>query len=79
MTTSLTAARPETFDGTIRVGQKVHCILYGGKDGYVLKVNGQQSLSGYRRLGLVVVAGGSATVDVVFTGHRAGISRGVPE
>lgn len=60
----------------IRVGQKLHCILYGGRDGYVLKVNGPQSPKSVGTLGGFVSYGGSATVDVVFD---YGISRGVPE
>lgn len=66
------------FFGNLEVGMRVHCILYGGRDGIIFKIKGNQSPESIQRLGGgCVVMGGSATIDVVF--ENGTISRGLPE
>lgn len=50
----------------INTGQRVHCILYGGKDGTVVKIHGKQSPSTCHDLGGIGVTGGSAEFDIVW-------------
>jgi len=60
------------------VGTRVHCILYGGRDGIVFKITGNQHPENVRHLGGgCVVMGGTAMIDVVF--EDGTISRGIPE
>jgi len=68
----------------IQVGQRIHCILYGGQDGIVFNIRGQQDPGSIRQLGGgCVVMGGRASFDVVFDngteslGLPEGIMRGV--
>lgn len=63
----------------IQVGQRVHCILYGGTDGTVVAINGDQGLGRVsRQLGNgVIVTGGVCFLDVVW--DKGSQSRGVPE
>jgi len=57
----------ETQPGTLIVGSRVHCILYGGKDGAIFAIHGEQSPSSVRQLGDgCMVMGGSAYFDVVW-------------
>jgi len=66
------------FQGDLEVGTRVHCILYGGQDGIIFKVNGTQSPGSIRQLGGgCVVAGGGAFFDVVF--KDGAISHAIPE
>ncbi len=60
----------------VRQGQRVHCALYGGKDGIVVGISGHQSPESIKALGAGVVMGGNARFDVAFETY---ISRGVPE
>jgi len=63
---------------TIQVGQRIHCILYGGQDGIVFNIRGQQDPGSIRLLGGgCVVMGGRASFDVVFDNGTE--SLGVPE
>lgn len=49
------------------IGQRVYCILYGGKFGTIVQISGEQSAASCRVLGGGVgVMGGSAWVDVVW-------------
>jgi hypothetical protein len=51
----------------LRMGSRVHCILYGGKDGVVYAIHGQQSPETCSTLaGGCVVMGGSADFDIVW-------------
>ncbi len=59
------------------IGQRIHCILYGGRDGIVYAVHGEQSPDSIRTLGGVVATGGRAMFDIVF--EDGTISRMVPE
>jgi hypothetical protein len=68
-----------TGTNQVVVGQLVHCILYGGMDGIVYAVHGPQTPETIRSLSGVIQYGGSAYFDIVFTGHKAHVSRGVPE
>lgn len=62
----------------LTIGTRVHCILYGGKDGIVFDIHGEQSPDTIRRMGSgLVSSGGSATFDIVFL--NGDISRAVPE
>ena len=66
------------FLGSLEVGMRVHSILYGGRDGIIFKISGDQRPESIKRLGGgCVVMGGSATIDVVFANGT--ISRGIPE
>ncbi|KKN64667.1 hypothetical protein LCGC14_0489360 [marine sediment metagenome] len=66
------------FQGNLEVGMRVYGALYGGRDGIIFKIRGDQSPESIRSLGGgCVVTGGSATIDVVFA--KGTISRGIPE
>jgi len=68
----------EQFNGRIAVGQHVHCILYGGKDGVVTEIHGDQAPGSCRALGGGVgVTGGNAHFDIVWDNGTQ--SRGIPE
>jgi hypothetical protein len=63
--------------GTVQVGTRVYCGLYGGNYGIVIAVHGQQRPGRIRDLASIgVVMGGSAEFDVVFNNHY---SRRLPE
>ena len=69
---------PEKFE----VGQRIHCILYGGKDGTIIAIHGEQQPSTIRSiLGGAGVMGGNASLDIAWDscGERGGFSRGTPE
>ena len=62
------------------IGTRIHCTLYGGRDGIVYGIHGQQTPGTIRQLGGgVAVTGGSAHFDIVFTGEHARLHPGVPE
>lgn len=66
------------FEGHLEVGMRVHSILYGGRDGIIFKINGEQRPETIQELGGgSVVMGGSATIDVVF--EKGTISYAIPE
>lgn len=69
----------ETLESiTFRVGSRVHCILYGGDDGTIFSISGQQRPDTVEQIpALGGVIGGSAYFDIVFDGGT--ISRRVPE
>lgn len=51
----------------IKIGQKVHCILYGGKDGYVYRIDGEQNPDSVKSMGGgVAMTGGNATFHIVW-------------
>lgn len=50
----------------IKVGQRVYCGLYGGRNGVVVRIHGQQSPETVKSIGGVMVTGGMATFDVIF-------------
>ena len=59
-------------------GSRVHCILYGGQDGTICAIRGEQSPETIRHLPTIgVCTGGNASFDVVFDDGT--ISRGIPE
>jgi hypothetical protein len=65
------------YQGKLVVGQRVHSILYGGRDGIISAINGEQSPESIKSLGGgCVVMGGRATMDVVFEEY---VSRCIPE
>ena len=60
------------------VGRRVHCILYGGKDGTIIRVHGTPAPETVQQLaGGAVVMGGRADVDVTWDDGTE--SRRVPE
>lgn len=62
----------------IQVGQRVHCILGGGKDGTVVHIDGEQNPDGCESLGGgAIVMGGNAYFDIVWDNGTE--SRKVPE
>jgi len=65
-------------DRKLMVGQRVHCILYGGMDGIIYEIAGEQRPETISKLGGVGVMGGNANFHIVFTGERAHLST-VPE
>jgi hypothetical protein len=65
------------FQGNLEIGTRVHSALYGGRDGIIFGINGNQDPGSIRRLGCGVTTGGAATIDVVFA--KGTISRGIPE
>lgn len=67
----------QKFTDTIVQGQRVHCILYGGKDGIVVGIHGEQSPATCESLHGVVVTGGSADFDIIW--DNGSQSRRVPE
>jgi hypothetical protein len=60
------------------VGTRVHCILYGGMDGIVYEIVGEQKPETIAKLGGIGVMGGNADFRIVFIGERAHRST-VPE
>lgn len=70
------------FPDKFEVGQRIHCIINGGKDGTIVAVLGRQSPETVRHIpGVGMVTGGSATIDVAWDtrGESGGLSRKVPE
>jgi hypothetical protein len=62
----------------IEVGTRLHCILYGGKDGTVYNINGEQRPETIREVGGgLMVTGGNATFDIVW--DNGSYSKGTPE
>lgn len=60
------------------VGTRLHCILYGGRNGTVFAIHGQQRPETIRSLfGGAGCAGGAATFDIVFDDGT--ISKRIPE
>ena len=59
------------------VGTRVHCILYGGKDGVVYAIHGEQKPETVTSLASVVMMGGNAHFDIVWENRTE--SFGIPE
>jgi hypothetical protein len=66
-----------TISTHIRVGTRIHSILYGGRDGVVHAIHGQQSPESVRSIGGCMQTGGSAEFDIVF--DHGTESRRLPE
>ena len=65
MSTSVSTFEP------IQVGTRVHCILYGGSDGIVYAIHGEQHPETIRSIAGAMYLGGSADFDIVFPTHEA--------
>ncbi len=66
--------RGDQYKGNLEVGQRVHCILYGGKDGIISEIRGEQTPGTIRSLGGgCVVMGGSAHYQIVFEDHLSNV------
>src|SRR5882724_732996 len=67
----------ETPMNHLIVGTRVHCILYGGKDGVVYAIHGEQKPETVTSFSAVVMMGGNATFDIVWENGTE--SPGLPE
>ncbi len=67
----------ENYQGTLKVGQRIHSILYGGRDGIIFGIKGTQSPDSVRTIGGVMSTCGRAMFDVVF--DNGTIGRSIPE
>ncbi len=62
--------RGDQYKGNLEVGQRVHCILYGGKNGIISEIKGEQAPGTIRSLGSGCIhMGGNANFKVVFEDH----------
>jgi hypothetical protein len=61
----------------IQIGQKIHSILYGGRNGVVYAIHGEQRPQTIGSIGVVISFGGNAEFDIVF--DNGNISRKLPE
>jgi hypothetical protein len=50
----------------LQIGSRVHSILYGGRDGVIYAIHGEQQPETCRSIGGVMVTGGRAEFDVVW-------------
>jgi hypothetical protein len=50
----------------LTVGTRVHCILYGGKDGVVYAIHGEQRPDTIQSIANVIATGGNASFDIVW-------------
>lgn len=66
------------YTKTLRIGQRIHCSLYGGMDGIIYRIEGDQKPLMCQNISSVVVAGGNANLWVVFTGEHKHLSN-IPE
>ena len=67
-----------TNSAQISVGTRIHCILYGGKDGVVVGVKGESSPGTVRGLlGGLCVTGGNAGYDIIWENGTE--SKKIPE
>lgn len=69
----------KTHMNPLIVGTRVHCGLYGGKNGIIYAIHGEQRPETVRVLASVVMAGGNAEFDIVWeTGTESlGISEAI--
>ncbi len=69
--------RGDQYQGKLELGQRVYSILYGGRDGIITAIHGEQHPESIRQLGRgCVVMGGRASVDIAFEEY---VTRGIPE
>lgn len=50
----------------LEVGCRVHCTLYGGKDGTIYAIHGEQRPETVRTIGGIMTTGGNANFDIVW-------------
>jgi len=77
---NMAAQIPSETTTDLRVGRRIHCKLYGGKNGTITSVEGEPGLGNNRRMmgGVVnVVTGPEASISVVW--DHGGVSIRVPE
>lgn len=55
-----------TISTHVQIGTRIHCILYGGRDGVVYAIHGTQSPESVRSIGGFMQTGGRADFDIVF-------------
>lgn len=58
--------RGEQFTGTLQKGQRIHSILYGGRDGLIYHIEGPQDPESCKTVGGVISTGGRANIYIVF-------------
>ncbi len=67
----MTRTRGDEYQGELKVGQRVHSILYGGRDGVIYAIEGGQRPDSISGPGLDRFAkGGMAMIRVVFEDHQ---------
>lgn len=70
----MNAVRGDQYQGTLQVGQRVYCGLYGGKWGVVSHISGEQVPQSIRLLGGgAVVTGGRAEIGIAFDDHTSSV------
>lgn len=70
--------RGDQYQGKLKIGQKIHSILYGGRNGVITAIQGEQKPDTIRPVGGgIMVTGGSAMMTVTFDDYT--MSRGLPE
>ena len=65
------------FPPIFQIGHRVHSELYGGRDGIIFAIHGEQRPNSIQHIGGVIVSGGNAELDIVFS--TGTISRMIPE
>lgn len=58
--------RGDEYKGSLRIGQRIHSALYGGRDGIVYAIKGEQCPNTIKRLGGVIATGGNALFDIIY-------------
>lgn len=61
----------------LKIGNWVHCILYGGKDGVIFRIVGEQAPESVASIGGFMMTGGRAEFDIVW--ENGSISKSIPE
>ena len=73
-----TQVRGDEYQGLLSVGQRVHSILYGGRDGIITEINGEQTPETIKRIfGGAGVMGGSADIRIVFVDHETSVPEAI--
>ena len=57
---------PDDQRPALAVGVRIHCILYGGKDGTIMAVHGAPDPASVKSVGGIMVMGGRASIDIVW-------------
>ncbi len=70
--------RGDKYEGILQLGQHIHSILYGGRDGIITNIFGEQRPDTIKNIGGIVVTGGNATIWVVFEdGYLSKVPEGI--
>lgn len=78
-----TYARYIDYPERLEVGQRIHCILFGGKNGTIIGIHGEQQPETVKKMtALGILSGGNAEIDIAWdTGYEGhgGFSYRTPE